>query len=354
MSIKIKKIDLLEKLYNEGERDISTLAKEIESSESTVRTYLNRLREKGKIAIEDKTEKYTQYKALRGKGIKNADTLAKMLNVPKRRIYEYSQKLKLEGFYEETLYQRTIRMYNSGIKDARTIAYNLRANQNTINGYIQKASKQGLINTDSANKLPSNERQDNYSIASNENAMKNAIKKLLSQKYPIEIARELGIKPVEVFDVWDNMSDEEQKIAMQEFVKSRRVVFRELNRLRDKDNLSVEQALRRMEDVFSIKDPIKLFDIADIYYALGEEVGCQRQMNILINDNQVLRNKAIERKELISTEIKAGRIRGELKRARDNGMIVSYDDLCRRHCVRTRFIIDIAGMENRYIETPNL
>lgn len=348
----MKKIDLVEKLYNEGERDKKVIAEKIGNSTGTVNTYINRLIEKGKIQPEMKEDpSYIEYKRLYKEGIRKASILAEMLGVTERRIYYYSKKLKDESIEEpeKSIYSQTIALYNKGVQSTNAIAKTLNANKKTIQGYIYKARRKGLlIDSQFSNK------NDNSQKHPAKTDIKKVIKNMLSKKYPLEIAEELGIKPVEVFDVWDSMTDEEQKNATKEFIKSKKTAFNRLNNLRESKNLSVEEAIKIMEMQFLHRRPKELFNVADICYALGYEVGWQRQMNIMIRESDIYRNKAIAKKDQLSIETKAIQIRREIKQAQSIGKEISYDDLCRKYCVRTRFLIDIAGMESRHVGIPSL
>lgn len=169
---------------------------------------------------------------------------------------------------------------------------------------------------------------------------------LLKNKFPREVAASLNISPRIVYDVIDSLSEEEKQRVKKEFIASRTLINNLIKNYKS-DGLTTGQAFMELERKESIE--IKL-QLADVYYILGEYKRAYKVLNQEIIDDINQRNvqRAKGRKEKIELEEKSMEIRRDYKSKKNmDGSKISYDDLCKKYNVRTNFLIQVLGQEEK-------
>ncbi len=147
------KYDLIVNLYNEGLTDYDEIAKELNISRSSLASHLTRARKAGAIEKKRKTKtKYEQIIDLYKNGVTDYDAIANKLNIPKSSVITYISKASTEGKIEVTrrkklnsIYEQVIKLYKSGTTDYKEIARALDSTERTVITYLSKAKKEGLI-----------------------------------------------------------------------------------------------------------------------------------------------------------------------------------------------------------------
>ena len=177
------------------------------------------------------------------------------------------------------------------------------------------------------------------------------IKELLKEMLPRDVARTLRVKPNTVYDLFDSLTDEEQKQIKKAFIAQREHVYSFVKKQK-KDNVSAARALKILEtkENFHIGK-----ELSETYFALGDFKAAVRALNqILYSENieERQRKEILEQKEKIQTEITSQSIRKEFyTKFNMDGTKISWDDLCKKYKVRTSFLIDVIGTQR---EAPTL
>lgn len=247
---------------------------------------------------------------------------------------------------EESTFEKVLATWNDGILE-KDIAGLYQISINTVYRYLNEARKQkrkvriggsenlfmenGKIIDVKAKKRTAEERQ---------------IIELLKNKFPREVAASLNISPRIVYDLIDSLSEEEKQRVKKEFIASRTLINNLIKNYKS-DGLTTGQAFMELERKESIE--IKL-QLADVYYILGEYKRAYKVLNQEIIDDINQRNvqRAKGRKEKIELEEKSMEIRRDYKSKKNmDGSKISYDDLCKKYNVRTNFLIQVLGQEEK-------
>lgn len=177
------------------------------------------------------------------------------------------------------------------------------------------------------------------------------IKELLKEMLPRDVARTLRVKPNTVYDLFDSLTDEEQKQIKKAFIAQRELVYSFVKKQK-KDNVSAARALKILETKETL---IIGKELSETYLALGDFKAAVRALNqILYSENigERQRKEILEQKEKIQTEITSQSIRKEFyTKFNMDGTKISWDDLCKKYKVRTSFLIDVIGTQR---EAPTL
>lgn len=172
------------------------------------------------------------------------------------------------------------------------------------------------------------------------------IKELLKLKFPLEVAKLLDIKPKVVLDFIDGLPEEEVKLIRIDFIK---------NRLNIAKNMVALQELgktpnKALELIDSQLPKELIVELADVYFILeryNAAINILRRLWTFDYINPEMGQKLQSRILYFESEIKAKRIRKEIKKQREEGKQVSSYSLCKKYRVNENFLEDILGEEEK-------
>ena len=168
------------------------------------------------------------------------------------------------------------------------------------------------------------------------------MRKLLKLKMPLEVSSILNIPANQVYTEIEAMPEEELKDIKKSFVNNRLNIASNVRAMKSKGKSS-GQVLTAIERQISGGLAIEL---AQVYFAMGEFTRAIRVMNHVLYSENVsnqIKTKVKQEKDNLEMEIKAIQIR----QAYQKDSKPSYDSLCRNFNVRTGFLVNVLGMEDR-------
>lgn len=190
-----------------------------------------------------------------------------------------------------------------------------------------------------------------YREISIDESLATRIKELLKEMLPRDVARTLRVKPNTVYDLFDSLTDEEQKQIKKAFIAQREHVYSFVKKQK-KDNVSAARALKMLETKESL---LIGKELSETYFALGDFKAAIRVLNQIgysKNIDGIEKKLILEQKEKIQTEITSQSVRKEFyTKSNMDGTKISWDDLCKKYKVRTSFLIDVIGTQR---EVPSL
>lgn len=171
------------------------------------------------------------------------------------------------------------------------------------------------------------------------------MRKLLKLKMPLEVAKILHIPADQVFSEIEAMPEDELKNIKKSFVNNRLNIASNVKDMKSKGK-STGQALTAIER--QINGGL-VIELAQVYFAMGEFTRATRVMNQILYSENVssqLKEKVRQEKDNLDMEIKASQIRKTFQKYPEESK-PSYDNLCRSFNVRTGFLVNVLGMEER-------
>ena len=168
------------------------------------------------------------------------------------------------------------------------------------------------------------------------------MRKLLKLKMPLEVSSILNIPANQVYTEIEAMPEEELKDIKKSFVNNRLNIASNVRAMKSKGKSS-GQVLTAIERQINGGLAIEL---AQVYFAMGEFTRAIRVMNHVLYSENVsnqIKTKVKQEKDNLEMEIKAIQIR----QAYQKDSKPSYDSLCRNFNVRTGFLVNVLGMEDR-------
>lgn len=247
---------------------------------------------------------------------------------------------------EESTFEKVLATWNDGVLE-KDIAGLYQISINTVYRYLNEARKQKRkVRIGGSENLFMENGKIIDVKAKKHTAEERQIIELLKNKFPREVAASLNISPRIVYDLIDSLSEEEKQRVKKEFIASRKLINNLIKNYKS-DGLTTGQAFMELERKDSIE--IKL-QLADVYYILGEYKRAYKVLNQEIIDDINQRNvqRAKGRKEKIELEEKSMEIRRDYKSKKNmDGSKISYDDLCKKYNVRTNFLIQVLGQEEK-------
>lgn len=247
---------------------------------------------------------------------------------------------------EESTFEKVLATWNDGVLE-KDIAGLYQISINTVYRYLNEARKQKRkVRIGGSENLFMENGKIIEVKTKKRTAEERQIIELLKNKFPREVAASLNISPKIVYDVIDSLNEEEKQRVKKEFIASRTLINNLIKNYKS-DGLTTGQAFMELERKESIE--IKL-QLADVYYILGEYKRAYKVLNQEIIDDINQRNvqRAKGRKEKIELEEKSMEIRRDYKSKKNmDGSKISYDDLCKKYNVRTNFLIQVLGQEEK-------
>lgn len=171
------------------------------------------------------------------------------------------------------------------------------------------------------------------------------MRKLLKLKMPLEVSSILNIPANQVYTEIEAMPEEELKDIKKSFVNNRLNIASNVRAMKSKGKSS-GQVLTAIERQINGGLAIEL---AQVYFAMGEFTRAIRVMNHVLYSENVsnqIKTKVKQEKDNLEMEIKAIQIRQTYKKYPEEDK-PSYDSLCRSFNVRTGFLVNVLGMEER-------
>lgn len=286
----MNKYGIIIRLYNSGITDIKELAKQVELSEGTLKNYILKAKKEGRI----------------------------------------------EAQGQVSTYEKVINLYKSGIINNKDIAKKLAISSETVRKYLIEAEKEEEIEKP---KRKQSKRDTAKKI--------NLVKKLLIDKCPMDIAKELRIEPYKVYDIIDSMSEDEKSSIIHKGLKNREYIYDRISELK-LEGLGLRDALIEIES--TERQVTNLFELADVYYILGARNACQRVINRIADNtkNSSTKDLAINKREKYKKEFLALDIRKSRRKDKNSdGTQISYESLCKKYNVRSNFVEQVLGSEDR-------
>ena len=386
---KKNKFEELVELYNNGTTDLNELSKKLEIEISTVKTYMSTAKKQGILKKVHKKDRIDEIAELYNSGVYDVREIAEKFGIEKRSAVSYISSARRRGLIQQENNKKIksdkfmilVELYNSGIKEVEVIASKTGLSESTVSNYLRMAKRQGLIT------FPKNKLQrfaelynlgidmkkiqsileiKNYSIytymfrakekglildekeSKEEKDLKLRVIEGLKSKYPREVAISLGISFKEIYDIIDKLSLNDKKNIKKEQIKSN-PLYDKVKYLINEKNMDTQLALHYLYNTMT--DPIEQINLAKLYY-VGENLDMSDViLKNIINDEGInidTRKKAYEERGKIFEENVSKKIRNHYKISKEmDSKPISYDELCRKYYVRTKFIVDILGEENR-------
>ena len=184
------------------------------------------------------------------------------------------------------------------------------------------------------------------SILESDLLLSQKIKELLKLKFPLEVAKLLDIKPKVVYDLIDGLSEEEIKSIKKNFIENRLNINNNLIALQD-----LGKTPNKALELIDSKLPKELIgELAEVYFILGRDTSAINILRRLWTFDYItpeMENKLQSRIIYFESEIKAKRIRKEIKKQQTEGKQVSYYNLCKKYRVNEDFLAGILGEEEK-------
>ena len=230
---------------------------------------------------------------------------------------------------------------NSGLTEEEILAkYKIKSS--TLKVYLSKAKN--VIPE------PSKERENKVEkteFPDNKKSTREVIKDSLKLYMPRQVAQKLKISSKAVFDVLDSLTPEEAKEVNKAFIRNRPYVFSRVKKLK-KEGKSVLEALKSVDSNIPLH---LLTQLQEVYYNLGLYSHIEKSINKKLYLDESISEKEKEflkgLKENMHLEVISVQIRKRRKEALEKGREISYERLCREYNVRTSFIIDLLGREEK-------
>lgn len=169
------------------------------------------------------------------------------------------------------------------------------------------------------------------------------IKELSKFIFPLEIAKLLNIKPKEVFDILNGLTETEKDEIKRQFITNRLNISENIKSLVGM-GLNYGKALLELDR--NIPQELTI-ELAEVYFCIGEENKALRILQFLYLTHSTpkeIKEKAMKRREELKMEFKARKIEKHTKTGNEN---ISYDELCKKYRVTENFVVELLGSEEK-------
>ena len=317
--------------------------------------YLNRARRKG---LEVKVKlKYIQVAKDLDKGLTKEEIMEKYQITPLA-FSSLVRKAKKHGVLvvEKTKpkYMQVAEDWNNGLSEEEILKkYNII--KSTLQTYLSRAKKERIevkarkkvkpkymeVTEDWNNGLS----EEKIIFQKDQKRSREKIKESLKLYLPRQVAKRLKISTKTVFDVMDSLNSEERKEVNKAFIRNRPYVFSRVKKLK-KDGKSVLEALKSIESNIPLH---LLSQLQEVYYNLRLYSYIEKSINKRIYLDETISGKEYLKglKETMHLEVISVQIRKKQKEALKNEKSISYDRLCKDFNVRTNFLVDLLGREEK-------
>ena len=331
-------------------------------------TFNNYLRLAQKERIEVKTRekakpKYMQVAEDWNNGLSEEEILKKY-NIIKSTLQTYLSRAKKERIEVKARkkvkpkYMEVTEDWNNGLSEEEILKkYNIK--KITLQSYLSQARKRGIevkarekakpeymqVAEDWNNGLS----EEKIIFQKDQKRSREKIKESLKLYLPRQVAKRLKISTKTVFDVMDSLNSEERKEVNKAFIRNRPYVFSRVKKLK-KDGKSFIEALKSIESNIPLHF---LSQLQEVYYNLRLYSYIEKSINKRLYLDETISGKEKEKeylkglKETMHLEVISVQIRKKQKEALKNEKSISYDRLCKDFNVRTNFLVDLLGREEK-------
>ena len=329
-------------------------------------TFNNYLRLAQKERIEVKTREKAKPKYMKvaedwNNGLSEEEILKKY-NIIKSTLQTYLSRAKKERIEVKARkkvkpkYMEVTENWNNGLSEEEILKkYNIK--KITLQSYLSQARKRGIevkarekakpeymqVAEDWNNGLS----EEKIIFQKDQKRSREKIKESLKLYLPRQVAKRLKISTKTVFDVMDSLNSEERKEVNKAFIRNRPYVFSRVKKLK-KDGKSVLEALKSIESNIPLQF---LSQLQEVYYNLGLYSYIEKSINKRLYLDETISGKEKEYlkglKETMHLEVISVQIRKKQKEALKNEKSISYDRLCKDFNVRTNFLVDLLGREEK-------
>ena len=329
-------------------------------------TFNNYLRLAQKERIEVKTREKAKPKYMKvaedwNNGLSEEEILKKY-NIIKSTLQTYLSRAKKERIEVKARkkvkpkYMEVTENWNNGLSEEEILKkYNIK--KITLQSYLSQARKRGIevkarekakpeymqVAEDWNNGLS----EEKIIFQKDQKRSREKIKESLKLYLPRQVAKRLKISTKTVFDVMDSLNSEERKEVNKAFIRNRPYVFSRVKKLK-KEGKSVLEALKSIESNIPLQF---LSQLQEVYYNLRLYSYIEKSINKRLYLDETISGKEKEYlkglKETMHLEVISVQIRKKQKEALKNEKSISYDRLCKDFNVRTNFLVDLLGREEK-------
>ena len=328
-----------------------------------LQAYLSQARKRG---IEVKTRekakpKYMQVAEDWNNGLSEEEILKKY-NIIKSTLQNYLSRARKRGIEVKSRekaklkYVQIVEDWNNGLSKEEILKkYNIK--KSTLQSYLSQARKRGIevkakekakpkymeVTEDRNNGLS----EEEIIFQKDQKRSREKIKESLKLYLPRQVAKRLKISTKTVFDVMDSLNSEEEKEVNRAFIRNRPYVFSRVKKLK-KDGKSVLEALKSIESNIPLHF---LSQLQEVYYNLRLYSYIEKSINKRLYLDETISGKEKEYlkglKDNMRLEVISVQIRKNQKEALESEKTISYDRLCKEFNVRTSFLVDLLGREEK-------
>ena len=328
-----------------------------------LQAYLSQARKRG---IEVKTRekakpKYMQVAEDWNNGLSEEEILKKY-NIIKSTLQNYLSRARKRGIEVKSRekaklkYVQIVEDWNNGLSKEEILKkYNIK--KSTLQAYLSQARKRGIevkakekakpkymeVTEDRNNGLS----EEEIIFQKDQKRSREKIKESLKLYLPRQVAKRLKISTKTVFDVMDSLNSEEEKEVNRAFIRNRPYVFSRVKKLK-KDGKSVLEALKSIESNIPLHF---LSQLQEVYYNLRLYSYIEKSINKRLYLDETISGKEKEYlkglKDNMRLEVISVQIRKNQKEALESEKTISYDRLCKEFNVRTSFLVDLLGREEK-------
>lgn len=354
---KVPKYVIVASEWNNGVNE-EEIIKKYNITKATLHKYLNKASKKG-IEIKEQEEKqakldpiYIQISRDWNNGLTKEKIIEKYkisesllfshLNYAKKRGIELTRRKREKPKKKILQYEIIVQEWNNGLSKERIIEkYNIK--EGSFYSYLSRARRSGIKVKENA----INESRKNKIQVEEPNNNREEIIELLKTFLPRQVAKRLKIYTKTVFDVMDSLNSEERKEVNKAFIRNRPYVFSRVKKLK-KDGKSVLEALKSIESNIPLHF---LSQLQEVYYNLRLYSYIEKSINKRLYLDETISGKEKEYlkglKDNMHLEVISVQIRKSQKEALNSGKTISYDRLCKEFNVRTSFLVDLLGREEK-------
>ena len=313
----------------------------------------------GVLVVEKTKPKYMQVAEDWNNGLSEEEILKKY-NIIKSTLQTYLSRAKKERIEVKARkkvkpkYMEVTEDWNNGLSEEEILKkYNIK--KITLQSYLSQARKRGIevkarekakpeymqVAEDWNNGLS----EEKIIFQKDQKRSREKIKESLKLYLPRQVAKRLKISTKTVFDVMDSLNSEERKEVNKAFIRNRPYVFSRVKKLK-KDGKSVLEALKSIESNIPLH---LLSQLQEVYYNLRLYSYIEKSINKRIYLDETISGKEYLKglKETMHLEVISVQIRKKQKEALKNEKSISYDRLCKDFNVRTNFLVDLLGREEK-------
>lgn len=282
-------------------------------------------------------------------GMDDFKEIAEKLGIAENTVRNYIYKAKQEGKITQILStrMRVIKEFDMGNTSVKQVSKSTGVSRTEVEEILEKYEKE-------YQKQRQNLLSENIFIGKNAKKIQNKYKlndetmsdltKLLKKKYPYEVAQELHIQPKIIYDIIESMSRTEKRRMIDGFLINNSV-YKRVSAMR-RQGVPVSEGIKQVQ---SKQKAAGMIEVAELYYVLEQDEEADKILNKIIygeNYSQAMKNIAMQKKSKIDIEVRNKKIRDCYKENLEKyGSAPSYENMCKNFRVRMSLIIELLGRE---------